>query len=151
MCKSLLDYGTLTISFTICLCISPDFDGLRFVYVMFVFSPDKEGYRNSAPGMFHGMFISPDLDGYRAPQMRHFNPAPICFTICLFISPDLDGHRKRQNTRCVEPRKVLSPLSCGAPHTAALRQIWCAPSTLGVAPACAALPSGSSDVGAGSE
>ena len=33
-------------------------------------------------GMFHGMVVyCPDLDG---------------FTICLFISPDLDGHRAPQ-------------------------------------------------------
>jgi hypothetical protein len=31
------------------------------------------------------LFISPDLDGYRA---------PICFTICLFISPDIDTPKK---------------------------------------------------------
>ena len=64
------------------------------------------------------LFISPDLDGYRAsltlrdPEICKV-PTPkyeaaalhehlstgypslttICFTICLFISPDLDGHR----------------------------------------------------------
>jgi len=35
------------------------------------------------------LFISPDLDGHRAPT--------ICFTICLFISPDLDGYRAPKN------------------------------------------------------
>jgi hypothetical protein len=47
-------------------------------------------------GMFHDMFgmlcfticlfISPDLDGQRAPKCY-------VFTICLFNSPDLDGQR----------------------------------------------------------
>jgi hypothetical protein len=36
------------------------------------------------------LFISPDLDGHRAPKNVCFTK---CFTICLFISPDLDGHR----------------------------------------------------------
>jgi hypothetical protein len=39
------------------------------------------------------LFISPDLDGYRAPKVKHDTPRTIGFTICLFISPDLDGHR----------------------------------------------------------
>jgi len=47
------------------------------------------------------MFISPDLEGHRAPPKWIIRPAMfpeacpvmICFTICLFISPDLEGHR----------------------------------------------------------
>ena len=54
-------YAGQLICFTICLCISPDFDGLRYVYVVLVFSPvcftvclcpDREGY-----DMFHDMFV----------------------------------------------------------------------------------------------
>ena len=39
------------------------------------------------------LFISPDLDGHRAPQIRRHRASTICFTICLFISPDLDRYR----------------------------------------------------------
>jgi hypothetical protein len=45
------------------------------------------------------LFISPDLDGHRAPKksMTPESPRYVCFTICLFISPDLDGHRAPEN------------------------------------------------------
>ena len=73
------------------------------------------------------LFISPDLDGHRAPKMKYCprrghcltlsskymfhdmfiyplirtKPYAICFTICLCISPDLDGYRA--------PKKSINP------------------------------------------
>ena len=49
--------------------------------------------------MFHGMlreclFISPDIDGYRASKICYFTACNISmFTICLLIRPDLEGYR----------------------------------------------------------
>ena len=97
------------------MCKSPDlkdgydmFHGMVFVYR----APKMEHCpysnsllikRKSPPStndMFHDMFticlfISPDLDGHRAPKNRALTlfHDRVCFTICLFISPDLDGHR----------------------------------------------------------
>jgi len=51
------------------------------------------------------LFISPDLNGHRAPKNR----ARYVFTICLFISPDLDGHRASLTLRDPENCKVPIP------------------------------------------
>ena len=56
------------------------------------------------------LFISPDLDGHRAPQGTKLIPngqryvSRDMFTICLFISPDLDGHRAPKMKYC--PRTI---------------------------------------------
>ena len=65
--------------FTICLCVSPDFDGYR--------------YR---------AYIDPGHRGHLRYVSRHVCSLvlTICFTICLFISPDLDG--------CRAPQKALT-------------------------------------------
>ena len=71
------------------------------------------------------LFISPDLDGPRAPKMKYCprrDPQKVsqpkyeatafcerlCFTICLFISPDLDEYRAPRGINPTRPRKGLS-------------------------------------------
>jgi hypothetical protein len=45
--------------------------------------------------MFHEcLFISPDLDGHRAPK-KSINPE----RPSVFISPDIDGHPKRDDQK----------------------------------------------------
>jgi hypothetical protein len=46
------------------------------------------------------LFISPDLDGHRAPNGRSRTDVSRMFHECLFISPDLDGHRAPKNRAC---------------------------------------------------
>jgi len=115
-------FTIFTIDFTICLIISLDWDGHRAPKNGSLTLRDPEqiskpkdgatallhshpiiGYPNSSNGqctLYHTicftiyLFISPDLDGHRAPKNGS------CFTVCLLISPDLDGYRAPKMKYC---------------------------------------------------
>jgi hypothetical protein len=68
--ETILETICLTIRFTICLFVtgSPDLDGHRY-----------------------------DIYHIQGTKINHDTVCLMCFTICLFISPDLDGHRAPKN------------------------------------------------------
>ena len=87
---------------------------------------------------------SPDLDGYRAPKMKHQEagaafhqrwyvfmicfqqqqqnfieirkPIPVCCTICFCVGPDLDGYRT-PNTTCISDITNVSRYVCSLVRT----------------------------------
>jgi hypothetical protein len=70
----------------VCLFINPDLDGHQAPKNGSLTLRDPENCKVPKPKYEANALHSHPSIGY-----------PICFTICLFISPDLDGHRAPKN------------------------------------------------------